>query len=193
MLTHLTLAAALVQFSIPTFGFISCPVLGPDYPQPQCLDKDAIIQSALSNLTQRFDSAVQSQNTTWGAFPVNNVSFSTGVFWTGSNDLLFHYDHNGQQLPLTPSSKTQTDSDTIYRVGSVSKVFTVYTQLLQNGDAFWSEPVGKYVPELAQAAANTSLSSTFGLPQWNDITIGELASQQAQVGRFGESCKIVRY
>ena len=65
------------------------------------------------------------------------------------------------------------DENSIFRIGSLSKLFTVYTFLIERGMRDWREPITKYVVELANAANNTT--------DWRDITIEDLASHMAGI------------
>ena len=71
------------------------------------------------------------------------------------------------------------DENSIYRIGSISKMFTVYTFLLELGDGYWNQPVTKYVPELAAAAKDDVITQV----QWEDVTLGDLAGQMAGIDR----------
>ena len=164
----------------------NCLLLGPAYLPVQQLALQPAIQSAVTNLIEQLNSAVNSQSSPWGPFQVNETFFSAGMFEVNTPDLIFQYDWNVPGgVALASGSKPTTDNNTIYRIGSISKVFTVYTQLLEKGTSFWSEPITRYIPEIAQAAANQSLSNPVQYPDWQDITIGELASQLADIGRGG--------
>jgi CubicO group peptidase (beta-lactamase class C family) len=44
------------------------------------------------------------------------------------------------------------NSHSQYRIGSISKLFTVYTFLIEAGDVKFNDPITKYVPELAASA-----------------------------------------
>ena len=82
-------------------------------------------------------------------------------------------------------------SDTTYRIGSLTKLFSVYTFLVESGDVKFNEPVTKYIPELLEAAeALNATQNPVDYVAWEDVTIGELASQTADIGRdfagFGE-------
>lgn len=55
------------------------------------------------------------------------------------------------------------DGDSIYRIASTTKLFTVYLLLLKVGDGIFNDPVPKYLPELA------------GIQNWDEITVGALA------------------
>lgn len=80
---------------------------------------------------------------------------------------------------MKPISGVRTvDANSNYRIRSISKLFTVYTFLVESGYAHWSHPVKQRVLELAVAADATPEPSQEAaiLAQWHDIILGGLAS-----------------
>jgi hypothetical protein len=78
------------------------------------------------------------------------------------------------------------DSNTIYRIASISKLLIVYMYLITAGGPSFNDPITKYVPELAQydhAAANVLSMDDIDSLDWKDITTGSLASHLTGVGR----------
>jgi CubicO group peptidase (beta-lactamase class C family) len=77
------------------------------------------------------------------------------------------------------------DGDTVYRLGRVSKVYTVLAFLAEARDVHWNSPITNFVPELAKLSKNGSSGEFDSVRQtaWDDITIGALASQVSGVGR----------
>lgn len=66
------------------------------------------------------------------------------------------------------------DSNTIYRIGSVSKLLIVYTDLAAVGDVSFNEPVTKYIPEpAAYTSKNVAALQTNDIDifYWNGITV----------------------
>jgi CubicO group peptidase (beta-lactamase class C family) len=82
------------------------------------------------------------------------------------------------------------DADTVYRIGSLTKIFTVFTFLLEAGDVHFNSPVTNYVPELAALAKNTSGNAITRIA-WEDITIGELASHMAGIASDSKIDKLI--
>jgi CubicO group peptidase (beta-lactamase class C family) len=76
----------------------------------------------------------------------------------------------------------RVDKNTVYRLGSLTKIFTIYTWLVQDGDLKWNTPITEYVPEL-QAVADRSSQDAVANVDWGDVTIGALASQMAGIVR----------
>lgn len=70
----------------------------------------------------------------------------------------------------------------LYRIGSISKLFTVYTLLVNYGWEHWDDNITKYLPEL-QGAANLDDDTSVAHADWSKITVGGLASQLSGIGR----------
>lgn len=69
-------------------------------------------------------------------------------------------------------------SNTTYRLGSLSKLLTVYTWLASIGDEHWYQPITNFIPELeAYDAQYNGTSDNIDPFRWSEITVGALASQ----------------
>lgn len=74
--------------------------------------------------------------------------------------------------------------DTVYRVGSISKLLFLYTFLVEAGHDYWHRPITDFVPELVEAADSCSAKADpLTCPDWDEITLGALASHLAGLGR----------
>ena len=71
---------------------------------------------------------------------------------------------------------------TIYRIGSVSKLYTVYAILANAGMEVLDHRVTRYLPELAGNAGSDPLQRI----RWEDVTVGALASQLGGSGGMRE-------
>ncbi|RKU43466.1 hypothetical protein DL546_001514 [Coniochaeta pulveracea] len=171
----------------------NCPPLGAVFPKPSSaiLSSSPAIISALSNLTSTFTARDLDNNT--GAY---STSYSIEV-WSAtdpSGTPLWSWHHTAPNLTHSGANGTYTnttgvrkvDKNTVYRLGSLTKIFTIYTWLVQDGDVKWNEPITQYVPEL-QAVADKSNQDAVANVDWGDITIGALASQMAGIVRDCES------
>ena len=103
-----------------------------------------------------------------------NMTFSIDVFSTSNNKSIYSFHHAAPGLNGTLTSG-KLDDESIYRVGSVSKLFTAYAILNTAGIGVFDEPVTRYLPQLAGNQGP-------GKIVWEDVTIGALASQQAGAG-----------
>ncbi|KAJ4350283.1 uncharacterized protein N0V89_008904 [Didymosphaeria variabile] len=151
----------------------NCP-LGPGsiYPLPgNPLHISSFISSALSNLNQTLTSTLQDCTST---LTTSNVSFHFSIF--SSSSTFFEYNHiaPGQEHSL---SNGDIDRNTVFRIGSVSKLLTVYTLLATTGINHLNDPVTKWIPELAAKKFEDEISTA----KWADVTIGALAGHMAGV------------
>ncbi|EXK26179.1 hypothetical protein FOMG_17222 [Fusarium oxysporum f. sp. melonis 26406] len=111
-----------------------------------------------------------------------NTTFYIQAF--SASDTLFQHGY------VPPSMKGflisgSLNEDTVFRVGSVSKLLTVYTLLAEVGMKRMNDPVTKWVPELAHAARKNKGDPTRKV-QWDEITIGQLSGHLAGISRnFG--------
>ena len=161
-----------------------CPLLGPDFPPPRNFSQN----SGFRNTTDLFSTAIQqllnTGNSSYGLFNSTSTSFSINVFSTFSDTPLYEYYYTA---PLFSNGSVGTNSvngNTVFRIGSISKLFTVLTLLIEKGDANLHDPITKYVPEVKNALNTGTIDSV----QWDDVTLGELASQMSGIGR---DCKFL--
>ncbi|OCL14694.1 beta-lactamase/transpeptidase-like protein [Glonium stellatum] len=156
----------------------NCPLIGPEFPNPRNLSTHAAFQAAIKNLTDIFN-YIDTSNTT----SAQNFSYSVQVFSTDENfPTLFEHHHTASNLRSFNSSGVRNvGASTVYRLGSVTKVFTVLAFLAEVGDTHFNEPITKFVPELANATKPGS--DVVRYVNWEEVTIGGLASQMAGIGR----------
>lgn len=184
----LLLLAATLATAAP-----NCPPLGPVFEKPRNFKSSAAIHAALANLTEAF----QARDTDNSAAVLANItSYSLEVFSISDVDpVVFSWHHTASahaSSNITNGGVKKTDSDTVYRLGSLTKIFTVYTWLAQDGDVRWNEPITKYVPELA-AAADKAKDDPVGNVPWGEVTVGSLAGQLSGAVRDCKCFFVVRH
>jgi len=159
----------------------NCPLIGPEFPPPQRLAEHPIWKKAVENITAVFD-YIDASNITG----VDRFSYSIQIFSSNPGPpILWERHRTAKNLPANTTGVKDVDGDTVYRLGSVSKVFTVLAFLAEAGDVHWNQPITKYVPELAKLAGRASSSDFDSVREtaWDDITVGSLASQVSGLGR----------
>ncbi|TGJ83614.1 hypothetical protein E0Z10_g5138 [Xylaria hypoxylon] len=135
------------------------------------LESEAI-KAAISNLTDTF------KGITDGA---QNYSFALEIFSAHNPDPVFSVLHTAPNLAMLNTTGVKTvDENTVFRLGSLTKIYTIYLFLINAGDELWNEPITKYVPEL-QALTNHSDPAT--KTAWEKVTIGGLATQMTGIPR----------
>ncbi|KAL2012232.1 hypothetical protein VTN00DRAFT_4950 [Thermoascus crustaceus] len=132
--------------------------------------------------------AAQTSFATSDIFDANSTSFALEIFSPSDPNPLFHYYYTAPPIANSTSGVKTVDENTVFRIGSVSKLWTVYLFLIETGDARFDDPVAKYVPELRSAAAELSKNTTergdvIDFVQWEEVTIRELASHLSGIAR----------
>lgn len=161
--------------------------LGPTYPAPLDLaGKTSLVSAAWENLTSTLDAYLNQQQNTTATSPlatVGNLTFSTGLFSlhdAAAQQLQYH--HTGPEIANAPNGTNKVDADTIYRIASISKLFTVYAGMILLTEEAWNRPLTDIIPALADFAGRGEQSSIYSTP-WDKITPWALAAQSAGVLR----------
>ncbi|KAH8812245.1 putative penicillin-binding protein [Xylogone sp. PMI_703] len=135
---------------------------------------------AIAQATAALNQIIQTGNSDYGPIDNQATSFSASVFDTTTKAPLFDFHFEAPQLNGSYTKGKLTDS-TIYRIGSLGKLLVVYAWMVDIGDSCFTEPITKYVPELAAAAKH--YQNPLLQTDWSQITIGGLASQISGLGR----------
>lgn len=187
----LSIKLSVLFFSL--FGlvlsFTPCPLHGPAYPPFALNTEDSEIANALDILTKNFTQLVKS-----GTGPNGDVSpnttFSIALFSSNRGDseeepFFWEYHHTSSALQKASPNTRGVNKDSIYGIGGLTEVFTLWALLLTEGeDYIFSDPVTKHLPELR----NPDLKAKFqkdpiGLTNWEDVTVGQLASHMSGIAR----------
>lgn len=168
-LSLLSLALGSLGQSLPTE---ECPVLGPVLPSGFDLSATKAFKEAESRFPKAIEVLFES-----GVLNDTQTAFAIDVFSTATNESLYSYYHIGKELESTLTTG-ELDDGTIFRIGSVSKIYTVYSILAHAGLEIFNHPVTFYVPELLGNAGSDPLSKI----RWEDVTVGALAAQQGGTG-----------
>lgn len=139
----------------------------PDYskPWPDLLDAFGHIEASVSALVD-------------GDSSFNTSSYSIEV--TSSESTLWSTFHTAQvKDPKRPGAE-EVNGDSVYRIASITKVFTVMGILRQHeaGNLSLDDSVVKYIPDLEKMS-----HSHGGTIRWKDITLRSLASQLSGIPR----------
>jgi CubicO group peptidase (beta-lactamase class C family) len=110
------------------------------------------------------------------------ASFSVAV--TSETETLWDYFHTARKRNETRPGVPHVDGDSLYRIASITKTFTVLGLLYQHqgGRLDLDTPISKYIPELSGEIA------------WHEITLRALASQLSGIPReFGQGDMLNAY
>ncbi|KAI5455602.1 beta-lactamase/transpeptidase-like protein [Mariannaea sp. PMI_226] len=149
-----------------------CPLFGPSFPSGVDVRYSDAFQKAIS----AFPKALAEEFSV-GSLNKSTSIFAIDVFSTVSNSSVFQHYYVGNDGKDSVIGGKLGDK-TISRIGSVSKVWTVYAILATAGMKVFNDPVTKYLPELAGNASTNPIERV----NWTDVTVGALASQQGGSG-----------
>lgn len=152
------LTALTVSSFLPTSSAKPCPPLGAVLPAPKAPYKSEDVQEAIIMLRAGLEDA---------ASALNASGVSIGVKSLNEDKQLFSFHHTP---PLLSGIGThEVDENTIYRVGSISKMMPALA-VLQIDSINLEDSVLEYIPELANGTEDSAINST----PWEDITIRSL-------------------
>ncbi|KAM0425800.1 hypothetical protein ACHAPT_009051 [Fusarium lateritium] len=148
------------------------PLIGPAFLSNFDYSKSKAIEDAKTKFPGLIDDLFSS-----GELNKTDLIFSLDVFSATTNTSIYSYKHVGKdgEKALTAGKLSDT---TISRTGSVSKLFTAYAVVAKGGIEVFSHPVTKYLPELKGNSSDNPLDRI----DWDEITVGALASHQAGTG-----------
>ena len=159
---------------------LNCPILGPVFSPPMRLDSSAL-QNAFQNLTEILNQAIAVGNSTHG--PVdNNTSYAVQFFSSYGAEPAFEWYFTPPSIRNGSFGTKNVDGNSIFRIGSITKLFTAYALLAELGDTYWDQSVAQVLPELDMQAQESD-SNPINFLQWKDVTLGALASHLAGVTR----------
>jgi CubicO group peptidase (beta-lactamase class C family) len=157
-----------------------CPLFGPLWPAATGLSSDPVISEALQTITTAIEQASDAGN-------FSSASIALQIFDANDPDALLSLFSTSADINTT-LGVSEVDENTVFRIGSTSKLFTMLMLLVQNGFGSLEDPVADYVPELRDAVVDLFHNSThwdngIDFTRWNEITLGELATHLAGIGR----------
>ncbi|KAL4884926.1 beta-lactamase/transpeptidase-like protein [Aspergillus karnatakaensis] len=174
-LTPLCLSGALANF------------LGPPLPAPRDLSsQNSKVAGAWKNLTTKLEGSLHGHSNSTLA-GLKDLTFSIGLFSSrDANAGKLQYHHAAPEIRNASVGTRKIDGDSIYRVASVSKLFTVYAGLIALDQADWERPLSEVFPEFTQTLRESSDSTESVYDtQWDEITPWALASQLGGVSQYG--------
>ncbi|GFF55231.1 hypothetical protein IFM46972_10215 [Aspergillus udagawae] len=159
-------------------------LLGPIFQPPSGLLSSPNVRAVTANLSTSLIEATYQGHSSYGDFTANSSSISITALSTqdDQNSPFFDFHFSSPFVNQSAGSTENVTSTSLYRIGSISKLFTVYTLLVNYGWEHWDDSITKYLPEL-QGAANLDDDTSVAHIDWSKITIGDLASQLSGIGR----------
>jgi CubicO group peptidase (beta-lactamase class C family) len=172
---------AFVLTSIYATGVLS-DFLGPTYPAPIDLTSDdSLVAAGWKNLSSTLEAYLGGSDGTETQSLLNDLAFSIGMFSTLDPNTAesLQYHHTSPEIANASTGVNEVDADSIYRVASVSKLFTVYAGMIELSSEEWDLPLTEVIPGLKKPEEKDATMQT----QWDKITPAALASQMGGVPR----------
>ncbi|KAI0858788.1 beta-lactamase/transpeptidase-like protein [Xylaria cubensis] len=153
-----------------------CALAGPGFPSPSGLSNSSIFNESITEFEKSLSSAeldLQANDTAW----------AVALFSSKENKTLYERYYT----PPIDVGVSKVDSSSIFRIGSVSKVFCVWSFLIEVGDERFNDPITKYIPELANLTYNggsdQEVYNDIDHVRWEEVTLSQLASHAAGISR----------
>lgn len=163
-----------------------CFPLGPVFPAPQSPTNSSSVQDALSALNDTLSASLGPDGSEYGVLDNQSTTFIVDIYSIHSSESLFTYVFNAPDFSNATIGVSEVDESTVFRIGSMSKLLSVWNFLIAAGDTSWNDRVTKYIPELADYASLHAQDLDKGDVEYYDfdsITVGALASQMSGLNR----------
>ncbi|KAK0105064.1 hypothetical protein ONS95_004571 [Cadophora gregata] len=166
--------------------------LGPRYPFPVDLSSNSsIVPAGWKNISTTLDSYLKRDNSNGTASDgtsslftgLKEITFSIGMFSIhdpAAQALQYH--HISDEAKTGPGTH-DVDGDSIYRLASVSKLFTVYASLLSFDDEQWEQPITNFIPGISSSSLNSTDDDSVLHTHWEKVSLRALASQISGIPR----------
>ncbi|KAJ5086370.1 alkaline D-peptidase [Penicillium alfredii] len=162
---------------------------GPVYPAPRDLSsRSSLVAATWKNVTtaleQTFKGGGLGEET---AVLLKHTTFSAGMFSLhdrGAQSLQYH--HTAASSLNGSVGVKKVDADSIYRIASVSKLFTVYAGMIELDEKDWDRPLTDIFPPFKQFVEKAAKGfDPVHDVQWDKITVGDIAAHIGGLPRGG--------
>ncbi|KAG5758680.1 hypothetical protein H9Q72_013183 [Fusarium xylarioides] len=150
-----------------------CPPYGPVLPAPRQASQHPAVQYAVDTIT----TVLKGQT---AGFDLSGVSVGVKSIYEDEPLLDFHYTPSAMK---PKEGVRKINASTVYRLGSISKVFTVLAalRLAEDGVLSMDDPVTRWIPELAHIDGSHS-GDELDVIHWDDIAVGDAAAHLSGLG-----------
>jgi hypothetical protein len=156
----------------PAVAISNCPIYGPVFPKPANLAQSKLLSDEFSALEKTLNDAVQTNSHSL----VNTTAYSLVFFSAEEEAPLFEWHYTPSSYENHVNGVTKIDSDSIYRIASISKLVHIYMALSEIGDSLWNRPVTDFLPELKQQPGE---NDPIRDAKWEDVKLGDLGAYLA--------------
>ena len=110
---------------------------GPSFPAPTAFTTSREFQGAIRSFNDALNNAQQHGlpgHELGSDYSLKTTSFSIAMFSTSSSALVYERHHTDSVIRNSTVGTRKVDADSVYRIGSVSKLFAVYLLLILEGE-----------------------------------------------------------
>lgn len=157
--------------------------LGFAYQAPLGSSETSTCQATASDLDSALRSILTSGQSPYGDYTPNATSVSMKLTSAVDGSTLFAFDFTANNLEGSTDKTSEVNENSIFRIGSVSKLLTVYAFILNHGYDYWDRAITEFVPELREAVVKTAIEPVTDRVRWEEVTLGSLCSQLSGIGR----------
>lgn len=166
----------------------SATYLGPTYPPPvDITGSNSLVSVAWKNLTSNLDAYLKphtNKKKTVDLKGIEDTTFSVGLFSIHDpRAKTFQYHWTSPEIANSKTGTKGVNGDSIYRIASATKLFTVYAGLLTLTEEDWNRPLTQIDSSLAKMVKGKN-NPIYHI-KWDQITPWALASQSSGISREG--------
>ena len=185
---HLFLPLSLFALAASASQPKYCPLLGPVYPSSEPFSQTPEAHIVARKIQGKLEQASRAGNLT--------TSVSLQIFFAENSKSFFKFSHSSQETTNAKYGVKNVTEDSVFRIGSNSKLFTMYLLMIKTHGDVLNQPIAKFVPELKSASKEIQSNATernyhADYTRWDLITVGELASHLAGIARDCETYSLV--
>lgn len=160
-------------------------ILGPAFEKPTRIANETAFATIAESTNRILQDMFLTGKTPYGNLQGNDTALSVNMVSLDCSAPLFDYHFTPSTLNISAGSTSSVTADSIYRIGSISKLFTVYTLLVNGGRKIWDTPVTEFLSELKRFDHQNA--SAIDRVRWDTVTVGGIASQLGGIGRDSKS------
>ncbi|SCO88950.1 uncharacterized protein FRV6_13078 [Fusarium oxysporum] len=173
------LSKTFLSFLITSFGGLhtavvaasrQCPPLGPVLPAPRRPAQHAAVKSAIEGITASLKTET--------GFNYSAISIGVQSIFEDAPLLDFHH---SPPHPDPNRGTNKVNASTVYRIGSISKVFTVLAalQLAEDGLLNMNDAITRWIPELS---GYPDSGNELDEVNWEEVTVESVAAHLSGIG-----------
>lgn len=162
---------------------------GPAYPAPREISSSSsAVAASWKNVTTTLENTLNGGGMGRVASALlKNTTFSMGIFSLHDQEAhSMQYHHTARGTLNGTHGTKKADSNTIYRIASVSKLITTYAGMIKLEENDWNTPLSEIFPGFKHAVQKMAKTPDAVQDiQWDKITVSDIAAHIGGIPRLG--------